>query len=219
MKSLRQASCSAKAKNAVRKKPAHTPRKKSSDSRVKPATKSPHVHRWMNVLEIAELHPRAGDILAAYGLHCIGCAYSELETLEEGALAHGLTDDDISNILIDLEDLLKEDTIRPKTLTITESAARALEVIMKQEGKEGWKLRVTTDETGSFCMEFVECMNTDDASFGHPSVPSLAIIASKDTLDHIGGSTIDYREARFKLDVAKSKSCACDESCTKCESA
>lgn len=173
----------------------------------------------MNVLEIAELHPRAGDILAAYGLHCIGCAYSEVETLEEGALAHGLTDDDISNILIDLEDLLKEDRLRPKTLTITESAAHALNAIAQKEQKEGWKLRVATDETGNFCMEFVETHEADDVTFGHPSVPSLTLIASTETLDRIGGSTIDHREGRFKLDLLEKKSCACEEGCTKCESA
>lgn len=171
----------------------------------------------MNVLEIAELHPRAGDILAAYGLHCIGCAYSEVETLEEGAIAHGLTDDDISNILIDLEDLLKEDRLRPKTLTITESAARALEAIALQEKKEGWLLRVTTDDTGGFCMEFVESKERDDATFGNSQIPHLSVIASTETLDRIGGSTIDYREGRFKLDLLEKKSCACDEKKCACK--
>lgn len=208
MKSLRQATPSAKAKKGVKKTPAKKVQKKK---------KGPHIHRWMNVLEIAELHPRAGDILSAYGLHCIGCAYSEVDTLEEGALAHGLTDDDISNILIDLEDLLKEGTGGIQALTVTEPASRALETIARQEGKEGWKLRVTTDETGSFCMEFVESTNEDDTSFGHPQVPSLTLIASKDTLGRIGGSVIDYREERFKLDVAKSNSCACDEKGCKCK--
>jgi hybrid cluster-associated redox disulfide protein len=194
-------------------------RKKVADSRKKPKAKIPRIHRWMNVLELAELHPRAGDILAAYGLHCIGCAYSEVETLEEGALAHGLTDDDISNILIDLEELLTDDAQKPQTITITEPAARALVTIAQNEGKEEWKLRVTTDETGSFCMEFVESTNEDDAFFGHPSVPNLTLVASKDALGRIGGSVIDHREGRFKLDLAKNKACACGESCTKCESA
>lgn len=171
----------------------------------------------MNVQELAELHPSAGDILATYGLHCIGCAYSEVETLEEGAKAHGLTDDDIDNILIDLEDLLKNEGEKPLTLTITESAAHALSVIARQEKKEGWFLSVTTDDAGKFCMEFVAHKDSDHHTFGHPNVPTLSILASTDTLQRIGGATIDHREGRFKLDLMKSKMCGCDEKGCACK--
>ena len=42
--------------------------------------------------ELIKKHPKAGPILAGYGLHCIGSYIATVETLEQGARAHGLND-------------------------------------------------------------------------------------------------------------------------------
>lgn len=159
------------------------------------------------------MHPGAADVLAAYGLHCVGCAYSEFDTLEAGASAHGLTDDDISNILVDLEKMLDSDGPRPKSMDITADAARSLLEIAKGEGKAGQRLRVTSDESGGFCMEFTEEADASDFPFFHREVPELILIANTDTLSRIGGSTIDFRDGRFKLDLPKT-ACACGGECS-----
>ncbi|MBR9705684.1 DUF1858 domain-containing protein [Candidatus Pacearchaeota archaeon] len=47
----------------------------------------------MNFHEIMQDHPEAIEILLNKGMHCIGCPMAMMETLEEGALAHGLNPD------------------------------------------------------------------------------------------------------------------------------
>ena len=43
--------------------------------------------------------PEAAEIMFKYGLHCIGCMFSPLESVEEGAKAHGLSDKEIEEML------------------------------------------------------------------------------------------------------------------------
>lgn len=49
--------------------------------------------------DLLQAKPEAASILAAYGLHCIGCHIAVFETIEQGAKAHGLSDDQIGEIL------------------------------------------------------------------------------------------------------------------------
>ncbi len=160
-------------------------------------------------MEIVALHPDAAGILATYGLHCVGCAFNQLDTLEDGMLAHGKDEDDLNNLLVDLEELLLTSPGRPHTLTVTKPAAEALLSIAETEGKADLFLKVTSDESGGFCMEFSEEKEADDLDFSHPEVKRLQIISSPDTLFRIGGSTIDYRDGRFALDLLAVKA-ACD---------
>ena len=48
--------------------------------------------------ETVEKYPAAAEVFAKYGLHCFGCPMATMETIEQGALGHG----------IDVESLLKE---------------------------------------------------------------------------------------------------------------
>ncbi|MCK5234636.1 MAG: DUF1858 domain-containing protein [Candidatus Aenigmarchaeota archaeon] len=55
----------------------------------------------MPVQEILIKYPETISVFRRYGLHCIGCFAASFETLEQGALAHGL---DIDKLLKDLND-------------------------------------------------------------------------------------------------------------------
>ena len=44
----------------------------------------------MSFAEIMQENPKAIEVLLGKGMHCIGCPMAMQETLEEGALAHGL---------------------------------------------------------------------------------------------------------------------------------
>ena len=162
----------------------------------------------MNVMEVIALHAGAADVLAAYGLHCFQCAFNTMDSIDAGARTHGLTDTDIENIVIDLQELLDKTPVRPHILTLTEEAAAALKMIGKQEKKKNVRLRVEADQSGSFCMEFDDTVKPDDHSFTCPSVKGVEVLANDATLWRIGGSSIDFREGRFKLDLAVEK-CGC----------
>ena len=51
------------------------------------------ITKKMSFSEIIEKNPESVEILLNNGMHCIGCPMSQQETLEQGALAHGLDPD------------------------------------------------------------------------------------------------------------------------------
>lgn len=163
----------------------------------------------MNVLEVIALHPGAADVLSAYGLNCHGCAFGSLDSLEAGALSHGLTQEDIRNIVTDLKDLLASAPPKPKTFTLTASAAEALLAIARQEGKTSCLLRVVSDGAGGFCMEFGDKAGAGDLSFTAEGVADVSLAIAPEVLQRVGGGAVDFREGRFKLDLPPAPSCAC----------
>lgn len=47
----------------------------------------------MQIGELLRLNPNVKDILMGFGLHCFGCPMSQMETLEEAAMVHGVDTD------------------------------------------------------------------------------------------------------------------------------
>ena len=45
--------------------------------------------------ELLQAYPKAADVFAEHGLGCIACLGASMETIEEGALMHGLDTDAI----------------------------------------------------------------------------------------------------------------------------
>lgn len=59
--------------------------------------------------EIVDVYPRALEILVEdYGLHCFGCGAAQVETLEEGAMAHGLSQKEIKEMVDRLNQEVKK---------------------------------------------------------------------------------------------------------------
>jgi len=48
------------------------------------------IDKNLTFYELIDLYPEAGNYLAENGLMCGGCPMAQLETIEMGALAHGL---------------------------------------------------------------------------------------------------------------------------------
>jgi hybrid cluster-associated redox disulfide protein len=168
------------------------------------------ISKNMAVSEIIAVLPEAVPLLAEYGLHCFNCAYNTLETLDEGCKNHGFEDVDIEDLVIDLNELLRDRPARPETLTITREAALALKDIAEKEGKLAETLHVSVDEAGAFCLEFLPEAGPEDRVFFHREVPDLKVFASATTLTRVGGATIDLRDGRFKLDLPEVlQGCAC----------
>lgn len=62
------------------------------------------INKKMNFNEIMQNFPEATEVLLDKGMHCIGCPMAMQETLEEGALAHGL---DVNVLVKELNESLK----------------------------------------------------------------------------------------------------------------
>ena len=56
------------------------------------------ITKHMLIADVAQKYPETFDVFVRFGLHCVGCHVAAFETVEQGAMAHG----------IDVNDLVKE---------------------------------------------------------------------------------------------------------------
>lgn len=63
---------------------------------------SEKISKDMTFHQVLQLSPEVAKVLGKYNLGCIGCMGAMNETLEQGAIAHGL---DVNEILKDLNAL------------------------------------------------------------------------------------------------------------------
>lgn len=59
----------------------------------------------MTVQDIINAYPDAADILGEWGLGCSMCHIGAIETIADGAAAHGFTPEEIDDLLDDLNEL------------------------------------------------------------------------------------------------------------------
>jgi hybrid cluster-associated redox disulfide protein len=59
----------------------------------------------MTFHQVLQMSPEVAKVLGKYNLGCIGCMGAMKETLEQGAIAHGL---DVNDILRDLNAIFAE---------------------------------------------------------------------------------------------------------------
>ena len=71
------------ARTAKTKKAEQNPNKTAKNFR-------PTVTAEMNVMDVIALHPKAGEILGEYGLHCFQCAFNAMDSVGAGAKSHGI---------------------------------------------------------------------------------------------------------------------------------
>ena len=57
--------------------------------------------------EIVEKSPKATELLAEYGLHCLSCFANSFDTLGQGALIHGMDDKEIDQMIKEVNEELK----------------------------------------------------------------------------------------------------------------
>jgi hybrid cluster-associated redox disulfide protein len=56
----------------------------------------------MGIMEAIQKYPDVVGVFVAHGLGCIGCAMANFETIEQGAMAHGM---DIDALMSDLNEV------------------------------------------------------------------------------------------------------------------
>ena len=53
----------------------------------------------MNIQDILKVDENLAGILIASGMHCLGCAMSHFENLEQACAVHGIDSDELCNAL------------------------------------------------------------------------------------------------------------------------
>jgi hybrid cluster-associated redox disulfide protein len=59
------------------------------------------------IADVLEKFPDAGMIFFEKGLHCVGCAASSFETIEQGCKVHGFSDEEIDKLIDELNEVIK----------------------------------------------------------------------------------------------------------------
>jgi len=59
----------------------------------------------MPIGEVVSKYPETADVFIKHGLHCIGCPIASLESIEQGAKAHGI---DVKKLIDDLNKAVKK---------------------------------------------------------------------------------------------------------------
>ncbi len=58
--------------------------------------------------DLLEKNPEAAEILMAYGLHCVNCHFSDLDTMEDGAAMHGISDEEMQLMIKDVNKVVSK---------------------------------------------------------------------------------------------------------------
>jgi len=68
---------------------------KQNAKKVKKNKMTKKINKKMSFKEILETEPELAMTLMESGMHCVGCPMSQMESLEDGALMHGLNPDEL----------------------------------------------------------------------------------------------------------------------------
>ena len=81
---------------------------------------APYVITRFDALSIIlEESPRAAELLAEYGLHCVNCFANQYDSLETGASMHNMTEVEMQSMIDEINTQLekewRERNLKPKT--------------------------------------------------------------------------------------------------------
>lgn len=73
-------------------------------------TQKVEINKDILISDLVDNYPDLGRVLTEdYGFHCIGCMSAGMETLEQGALVHGMSQKKIEKMVEDLNYLTRKD--------------------------------------------------------------------------------------------------------------
>lgn len=179
------------------------------------------IHSQMTIEQILGMFPNKAQKLSQEitnaGLHCVGCGAATWETLEQGMQSHGKTPDQVEYLVGRLNNLLNE-PVDLSTVSLTEKGAKKFMQILKDDGREGWALRLDEQMAGcsgfEYILDYSEKAQADDVVFTSFGVE---IHVNNKKLGRLLGSEIDYVEGLhstgFKISNPNAKSsCGCGTS-------
>jgi iron-sulfur cluster assembly protein len=67
------------------------------------------INKEMNIAELVYNYPEAAMMLIEEGVHCVGCGAANFETIEQGLMGHGKSEEEIEEIIKAMNDLIKEE--------------------------------------------------------------------------------------------------------------
>lgn len=173
----------------------------------------------MTIASVVAKYPSCIETLMSFGVHCVGCHASYDETLEQGFMGHGMTEEEVDQAVAKLNETVEESLSASKEfLTVTEKAASKLKELMKSHNKEDYGLRIDVIPGGcsgfSYDFDFQKQAMPDDVVVEEKGVK---VFINKEHEDFFRGSILEYVDSfqgagfRIKNNNVKS-TCGCGTS-------
>ncbi len=178
-----------------------------------PTDKTPSITPDMTIAELMEKFPETEEVMLEYGLHCVGCAINEFDTIRGGAEIHGMDDKEIDALMDDLNSTLeKPRSYENKHVRVTERAILKLIELRREAGAEGDKVLVEFAEDDDGKREyFLEL--TEEKLPMHAEVPigGVPFLFVAEFLPELKGLLIDYKETFTEEGFTFRKTACCQD--------
>lgn len=163
----------------------------------------------MPISEIMEKVPQAGLILADFQLGCFNCHFSTYETLRNGVLGHGMTEEDVQRIIDEINEIANKPRvyIDVEGITFTEEAYDKVLYFIRNdpEKRPGLALRIEIagSDTGK-TQYFFDLVEKKKKTETEHNKGDLKVYLNKKAAEHFTSHFIDYQEtamgAGFKVE-------------------
>ena len=178
----------------------------------------------MTIGQVVEKYPQASEVMLGYGLHCVGCAVNPYETIEQGALGHGMVKEMIDDMLKDLNFVVTKKPaykLNKEGVTLSPKALENLSYIAQAEAKEGYGLKIKASKQDKGLDYFLDLIKDPEEKDVVVIQADVRIYIDQDSLALMNPSVIDYvkgvEEEGFKIiSLQPEERCACDKPMSQC---
>ncbi len=196
--------------------------KKNELKAAMPELQEQFITKDMILGDVVEKYPETAALFLNYGLHCVGCHANVWDTVSDGAKVHGLSDEEIEQMVTEINvelakaragkaelkgepekngagnGALSEDgnvSENGIVLSLTPDAVSKIKDIQQKEGKVGYGLRVSVMPGG--CAGFQYGLDFEPEATSEDMVlehNGVKVFIDPESAEMIRGTTIDYLE-------------------------
>ncbi len=174
----------------------------------------------MTIGEVMEKYPELADTMTQHGLHCVGCHVNPFESIEDGTLGHGMSQEELNNLLTALNtkaDGVEKTMTEKPIVTITEKAAMQVKSMLQQQQKGDHALRFRAVPGGcagyQYEITFTKEKNPGDVILDQHGLP---VYIDQESASVVRGAEVDYVDglvnAGFKIKNTMKSGCGCGNS-------
>jgi len=171
------------------------------------------INKDMMIGDAVAKHPAVAEVLTKFGLHCVGCHVNTMESIEEGAKGHGMTDETITQMV---EEVNKAISSAGSDFSMTDTAAAKIKQFVEEKDRKFLRIRVVSGGCSGNMYDFSV---TNDRDEGDSSVQHAGaeILIDAESMKKLSGSQLDYVDgmegAGFKIQNPNaSGGCGCGKS-------
>lgn len=80
--------------------------RKESKAEVRKERREKFITKDMLIGDVARKYPETIEVMFKHGMHCIGCGMTAYESIEQGCMGHGLSEEEIDKMVEEMNKLL-----------------------------------------------------------------------------------------------------------------